>query len=158
MPAPLPWFPFYVDAYETDEKVRRLTYEERGVYLSMLCWQWREGSLPGRPQDVAVIMKVRTGVVTKLMGLFFSDDGGDGGRVSNRKMEQIRVQQVARLGRDRDKAAAYRERMRVRHGDDTALSPHRSRGEIQREIQKSLKASARAEHNGHSDDSGEIPE
>jgi len=53
MPAPLKWFPFYVDDWETDEKVDSLTLEEQGAYLCLLRWQWREGSISGRPADVA---------------------------------------------------------------------------------------------------------
>lgn len=142
MSATLKWFPFYVDDWETDEKVRRLSFEERGVYLALLCWQWREGSLPSRPRVVAVTLRARPSVVTKLFRLFFVVEQVDDDRAVNRRLEQVRVQQVDRLERDRTKAAAYRERARVRHGDVTDESPHRSRLRIREEIKKSLSASA----------------
>jgi uncharacterized protein YdaU (DUF1376 family) len=138
MGAPLKWFPFYIDDWDTDEKVRRLSFEERGVFLAMLCWQWREGSLPTSHRDVSVTLRARVGVVTKLFRLFFVVEEVDGERAVNRRMEQVRGQQVDRLEHDRTKAAAYRERMRVRAGDVTAESPHRGRSRIRSEIEKSL--------------------
>lgn len=41
----LAWFPFYVRDWMTDEKVMTMTFEERGIYLQLLCIQWLEGSL-----------------------------------------------------------------------------------------------------------------
>ncbi len=48
-----PWFPFYVDDFETDEKVRLMSNEEIGIYVRLLCCQWREGSIPADPGKLA---------------------------------------------------------------------------------------------------------
>lgn len=137
----LKWFPFYIDDWETDERVRALTYEERGVYLAMLCWQWREGTIPERPKDVTVTLRARPATVTKLLRSFFRDDGTQSGRVVNMRLEQVREQQVSRLQRDKEKAAAYRRRARGRNGDVT--DPSRARSRIRSEIETSLSASHR---------------
>lgn len=42
----LPWFPFWVDDFLLDERVRAMSLAEVGAYLKLLCWQWREGSIP----------------------------------------------------------------------------------------------------------------
>jgi len=41
-----PWFPFYVSDWETDEAVKTMSFEARGAYLTMLCHQWANGSIP----------------------------------------------------------------------------------------------------------------
>ena len=43
----LPWMPFYGTDFYNDEAVRLLTLEEEALYIRLLWWQWREGSLPG---------------------------------------------------------------------------------------------------------------
>lgn len=152
MSGALAWFPFYVDAFETDERVRQLTYEERGTYLAMLCWQWREGSLPPGPRDVTVTLRARQRVVTKLLGMFFVPENGTDGRVVNEKLERVREQQVARLEKDREKVARFRERSRERNGNrpvtETVPSAPRSRSRIRSEIKQSLSAHAEGQGNG----------
>lgn len=146
MSGALAWFPFYVDAWETDERVRGLTYEERGVYIAMLCWQWREGSLPPNPRDVTVALRARHRVVLKLLGMFFVPENGTVGRVVNEKLERVREQQVARLMKDREKMARFRERSRERNGNapvsETVPSAPRSRSRIRSRVIQSLSAHA----------------
>lgn len=134
----LKWFPFYIDDWDTDERVRGLSYLEQGVYLAMLRWQWREGSLPSRPGDVARTLRAPHRVVTVLLRRFFEAEGDGTGRVVNRRMVDLRAQQVLRLEKDADKARRYREREQGRHGDDTVAS--RSRSRIRVEIKKSLES------------------
>jgi hypothetical protein len=42
----LPWFPFYVDKWEMDLKVRAMGPVARSYYMTLLMIQWREGVLP----------------------------------------------------------------------------------------------------------------
>lgn len=41
----LPWFPFYVDDFMGSPKVQRMTMEEIGVYVMLLCQQHQEGAV-----------------------------------------------------------------------------------------------------------------
>lgn len=45
----LPWFPFWIDRWETDLRVRQMGPAARGIFLSLLLLQWREGSIPSDP-------------------------------------------------------------------------------------------------------------
>lgn len=51
----LPWFPFYADDWLNDENVRIADIATRGVYICLLCHQWREGSIPA---DVNQVMRL----------------------------------------------------------------------------------------------------
>ncbi len=42
----LPWFPFWVDDFLADENVLVMSNEEVGIYVKLLCHQWKEGSIP----------------------------------------------------------------------------------------------------------------
>jgi len=42
----LPWFPFYLNDWETDTRVRVMGPVARSYYLTLLMIQWREGVLP----------------------------------------------------------------------------------------------------------------
>lgn len=97
MAAPLKWFPFYVDDWDTDEKVRALSFEERGTYLSLLCWQWREGAVPGDARKAAKIIHARVPAVRRVLELCFIDEGGEDGLVVNRKLAELRVNQAERI-------------------------------------------------------------
>lgn len=41
----MPWFPFYVDDFLASPKVQRMSVEEVGVYLLLLCQQHQEGAV-----------------------------------------------------------------------------------------------------------------
>lgn len=41
----MPWFPFYVDDFMASPKVARMSMEEVGVYLLLLCQQHQEGAV-----------------------------------------------------------------------------------------------------------------
>jgi uncharacterized protein YdaU (DUF1376 family) len=41
-----PWFPFYPSDFLASPKVRRMTLEERGAYITLLCDQWNDGPIP----------------------------------------------------------------------------------------------------------------
>lgn len=54
----LPYFPFYVNDFWTDEKVTMMDWDARAMYLKLLCHQWQEGSIPANNGGVAVILQV----------------------------------------------------------------------------------------------------
>jgi uncharacterized protein YdaU (DUF1376 family) len=54
-----PWFPFYVDDFLGDEVVKLADNRTIGVYIRLLCHQWREGSLPTGPTLLAQIAHER---------------------------------------------------------------------------------------------------
>lgn len=135
----MPWFPFFVDAWDTDATVRQMSMAERGVYISLLCWQWREGFVPADAKSVAKALGCSCPLVAQVLAKGFEDDGSGEQRLVNRKLNDVLAQQVARS----DKAAiAGRASAAARAGK----SLHRSR--IRSEIKTSLESSTKS--NGHS--------
>jgi len=170
MPAPLKWFPFYVDDWETDEKVDSLTLEEQGAYLVLLRWQWREGTISGRPADVAAKLTVRSAraqqphshriaVAKRLLRLFFVSDGNGAGRVVNAKLAELYAQQVGKSDQARRAAQLSHSRRSAnaeRSQDIRTADGEGSRSRIRSEIQKSLK-SVDATEKGNGTDTSKAP-
>jgi uncharacterized protein YdaU (DUF1376 family) len=46
------WFPFYAADWLADEDVELMTLEQQGAYVRLLCYQWREGSIPADPNKI----------------------------------------------------------------------------------------------------------
>jgi len=127
--APLRWFPFDVDAWDTDEIVRRMTYAERGVYVSLLCWQWREGSVPADPKSLAKALGASRGLVAHVLAKAFNDDGTDSQRLVNRRLAETYANQLARSAQA---SAAGRA------SADRRLGKSLPRSRMRSEIEKSL--------------------
>ncbi len=36
----IPWFPFYPDDFQNDEKVQFMSFADRGLYFSLICLMW----------------------------------------------------------------------------------------------------------------------
>tara|TARA_S200002703_G_scaffold135071_1_gene123824 strand:+ start:903 stop:1652 length:750 start_codon:yes stop_codon:yes gene_type:complete len=53
----LPWFKFFPFDWETDEDVQLMDFFERGVYLTLLCRTWIEGSIPADPSKAQGLLK-----------------------------------------------------------------------------------------------------
>lgn len=145
MGAPLKWFPFFIDDWETDEKIRGLSLEEQGAYLRMLCWQWREGSLSGRPADVERKLGVRKAIAQRLLRLFFIKDGAGSGRVVNKKLAELYAAQIDKSDKAR-RAALQSHRSRSANAerslDGRTADGEGSRSRIRSEIKTSLSAHA----------------
>jgi uncharacterized protein YdaU (DUF1376 family) len=50
---PLPFLPLYVDDWLNSESVSLMSFEAQGVYIRLLCYQWRNGSIPSDLSKVA---------------------------------------------------------------------------------------------------------
>lgn len=53
-----PAFLFFPAAFLTDMKSACMPYESRGHYITLLCFEWLEGTLPAAPADLADLLKV----------------------------------------------------------------------------------------------------
>jgi len=47
-----PWFPLFVTDWLLDPEVQQLEWDERGIYIDLLCGQWKDGGLPADPENV----------------------------------------------------------------------------------------------------------
>jgi len=156
MGAPLKWFPFYIDTWETDERVDSLTLEEQGAYLCLLRWQWREGSISGRCADVAAKLTVRSAraqqphshrmaIAKRLLKLFFTPSGDGDGRVVNPKLAELYALQVGKSDKAR-RAAQLSHSGRTADAERTQDVRTQSAAQSSRrrvvELEKSLSAHA----------------
>jgi hypothetical protein len=157
----LPWFPFFVDDWDTDPNVRAMGPVARSHYLILLILQWREGHIPDSrktlkrllvlPLDPLMeVMRIpadagseddsylvdEEAVLDQILACFKSD--GNGGLV-NPKMQAIRNQQL-KLTAARSKGGQHRSRTVIGQFKDSSSSPPQK--EIKKEIKnkKELKA------------------
>ena len=106
-----PAFQFYAAEYLADENVQLLTLEQEGIYIRLLAYCWREGSIPADPVKLSRLCKnAPAEALESVVGLFFP--GSDGrlihGRLEaeRRKHEEYRRTQAAngsRGGRPRNR-------------------------------------------------------
>lgn len=87
MPDTRQWFPFYVADFWDEPFVRGLSHTQIGVYLRLLCDQWREGSIPSDPVAIASQAHADLTVVTSLLTKFPEQE--DGTRI-NRRLDRER--------------------------------------------------------------------
>jgi uncharacterized protein YdaU (DUF1376 family) len=83
-----PWFPLYVKDWLV--ATRRLTAEQRGLYMDLLCFAWEDGGLPLDVEAMRRLTQSTTAVWKRawpdLAGKFEVRDG----RWVNRRMERVR--------------------------------------------------------------------
>ncbi len=120
----LQWFPFYGDDWLLSPTVRKMTWEHRGVYLELLCWQWRDGSLPADPETLARMIGATPEAVLEILDAFPLVNAS---HRANRRLESIRKEQKS-LSRKRSKAgAAGAEARWQRHSDGSGKMIQRER-------------------------------
>jgi uncharacterized protein YdaU (DUF1376 family) len=110
----LPWFPFYVDDFLLDERVRAMSLAEVGAYVKLLCWQWREGSIPAEIHLLKPGLSPASGELPEanlvaILRACFGFDGIDAAdapfRLTNNRLSEIAKEQrvrsasLARAGR-----------------------------------------------------------
>lgn len=105
----VPAFQFYPKDFLTDERVRLMSHTERGVYITLLCFCWLEGTLPLETHALAKLVelplprfaKLWERSVVKQCFLVNCD-----GRMHHKRLDEERVKQVAFQRRQTDAAAA----------------------------------------------------
>jgi hypothetical protein len=53
-----PAFQFYPKDFLTDERVQLMSHTERGIYVTLLCLCWLEGSLPADVNQLAKLVSL----------------------------------------------------------------------------------------------------
>lgn len=91
--AKLPYYPFYVDDFDQDDKVRDMEFSEIGLYILCLNEAWRAGSLPDDFEQVAIDIRRKPSKVEVLWGkvraCFVLNEAG---RLVNPKQEKVRAE------------------------------------------------------------------
>lgn len=90
----IPYFPFYPQDWLADPKVQQLSFEEQGVYFSLLCHMWEFAdntcSLPDDAEFMCRLLKVRPAKWRKLRAVLVDGVGAviqsREGRLVNRRL------------------------------------------------------------------------
>ena len=118
-----PAFQFYPKDFLTNEYVRLMSHTERGIYITLLCFCWLEGSLPAEVGQLAALSGVPATRFTKLWSgplsacFYVREDG----RLGQPRLEKERNKQQEYRRRQSDKGRASAE-ARFNRGS-TAVQP-----------------------------------
>lgn len=89
--AKLPYYPFYVDDFDNDDKVRDMELAEVGLYILSLNEGWRAGSIPDDVEQLAVDIRRKVSKIRdawpKVRSCFAPNESG---RLVNAKQEKVR--------------------------------------------------------------------
>lgn len=95
-----PAFQFYAADWLADEAVRTMSLAERGAYIDLLAFCWREGSIPDDATRCARLLGCATDEVRDVWPVVrarFME--GEGGRLVSRRMEEQRAELAEFKGR-----------------------------------------------------------
>lgn len=99
-----PAFQFYAADWLADEDVRAMTLAERGAYIDLLAFCWREGSIPDDSDRCARLLGATArefaGCWTAVRARF---QPGEAGRLVSARMEQQRAEHAAYVEMQRQK-------------------------------------------------------
>lgn len=121
--ANLPWFKFYPQEFMGDENVQLMGPAELGIYIAMLCHQWKAGAVPDDPKMVARICRGTPDQVEEAWTLIrpcFEPDGERDGYIVQPRLEKERAAAIRRRESARNAAQAKADGNAERDADRSA--------------------------------------
>lgn len=89
-----PAFQWYAADYLADEHVQMMTLEEEGIYIRLLSYCWREGSIPADPESAAKLVgKGASTTLTRVVQARFNQDPTNASRMVHPRLEVEREKQ-----------------------------------------------------------------
>jgi uncharacterized protein YdaU (DUF1376 family) len=88
-----PAFQFYPAEYLADAGVQMMTLEEEGAYIRLLCYCWREGSIPNDDRKLSLLCKGAVTTVIAVVTALFENDPNDPSRLVHGRLEKEREKQ-----------------------------------------------------------------
>jgi uncharacterized protein YdaU (DUF1376 family) len=128
-----PAFQFYAADFLADAAVMAMTYEERGVYITLLALGWREGSIPADRSAQARLLKLSKARMERIWPALTSRfvPASQGGWLVNPRLERERQRQA----NWRDKSSKGGRSKRQPYGNqiasDTPLLPPKGGASLQ---------------------------
>lgn len=90
-----PAFQFYAADYLADEKVQVMSLEEEGIYIRLLAYCWREGSIPADPVLIArLVGKSANGNAIEVVKKCFDVSAKNPSRLIHHRLEKERRKQA----------------------------------------------------------------
>ena len=90
-----PAYQMYAAEWLADEQVTLLSIAAEGVYIRLLNFCWREGSIPSNPAHLAPLCKYTDVKVIKEAVALFTKSPGQPGRLIHKRLEEEREKQQA---------------------------------------------------------------
>jgi len=121
-----PAFQFYPADFLSDENVAMMSLAGRGAYITLLCYCWREGSIPADPGRLSRLLSVDLDTMLGLMDELepcFSKSIADPSRLVNLRLDKEREKQESNR-KEREKAGkkgASKRWQKARNKVDKAL-------------------------------------
>ena len=142
----LPWFPFYINDWETDQSVRLMGPVARSYFLALLIIQWREGVLPDSRKILERLLRLppdplhenqddhidHSACIDQVLECFISD--GEGG-IFNKRLKDLRTQHV-KIKEAKSKGGKIAQR--VFQDTSKTLEGHLSQSESESESKKTI--------------------
>ncbi len=123
-----PWFSFYVSDWLAPGDARRMTAEERGVYVDLLAYQWERGFIPAADiEDPALLARTSNVSTRKFRAIWanirhkFEQDSS--GNYVNSRLRTEHEKVESRSDSQREK---IEKRWNNNEGTDTTVSPQGS--------------------------------
>lgn len=88
-----PAFQFYAADYLADEHVQLMTLEEEGVYIRLLAYCWREGSIPANPRAISRLCKGASDEAVAIVSDRFEPMPNDPSRLIHPRLNSEREKQ-----------------------------------------------------------------
>ena len=127
-----PAFQFYPKDYLTSEHVARMSLDEQGAYVRLLCHAWLEGSIPSNKKDIARMLGVSAQKLTAMwpsISRCFGPDPEDPNRLLSPRLQREVEKQEAyakRASKGGKAAAKKRAKKRAKNGASTSQAPLKS--------------------------------
>lgn len=89
----LPWFPVYAAEMLADGRFQTWALEERGAWVTLLCYCWNDGSIPSSISTLARLLHVDTGEMSRIWSAIsdrFAPIPGDPSRLTSPRLEAER--------------------------------------------------------------------
>ena len=64
-----PWFSYYVDDFDLDDKVQLMSNQEEGAYHRLLRFQWRNGYIPSDLEGIARVVRETKRTAGRIWGV-----------------------------------------------------------------------------------------
>lgn len=88
----LPYFKFWPGDWLKSSRTRRMTFEERGVFIDLLAYAWDEGGIPADPHHLARLLQISPRRLAKLWPAIEGAWVRTGDVLVNPRMEQVRAE------------------------------------------------------------------
>ena len=83
------WFPLYAESFLSSRSVAIMTNEQVGMFIKLMCWQWKDGPLP---EDTEALLALCGGNARALQGVLKAFKLTGRGYV-NENLERVRQDQ-----------------------------------------------------------------